>query len=56
MQRLMDSARSLDPRVLDAALALGLTGWALAESGALSDFPHTLALVAMTAAIAWLRT
>lgn len=52
----MGAARSHDPRVLDAVLALGLTAWALAEPGALSDFPRPLVLVAMTLVIAWCRT
>jgi signal transduction histidine kinase len=42
--------------VLDAAVALGLTAWALRELGPLSDFPRPLALVAMTLAVAWCRT
>ncbi len=42
--------------MLDAAVALGLTGWALAEPGALSDFPRPLVLVTMTVVIAWCRT
>lgn len=52
----MGAARSFDPRVLDGAVALGLTGWALAEPGALSNFPRPLVLVAMTLAVAWCRT
>ena len=52
----MGAARALDPRVLDAAVALGLTGWALAEPGALSDFPRPLVLLAMTVVVAWCRT
>jgi signal transduction histidine kinase len=52
----MRRARTLDPRVLDAALALGLTAWLLATSGTFSDPGKAVVLVAMTAAIAWLRT
>ena len=33
----MGTARSVDPLVLDAGLALGLTAWALAEPGTFSD-------------------
>jgi signal transduction histidine kinase len=51
----MGRARSLDPRVLDAGLALGLTAWALAEPGALSSPGQAVVLVAMTAAVAWCR-
>ena len=49
-------ARSLDPRVLDAALAVVLTAWALAEPSALSDPGRAVVLVAMTVAIAFYRT
>ncbi len=51
----MDRARSPDPRTIDAGLALGLTVWALAEPGALSDPARALVLLAMTIAIAWRR-
>lgn len=40
---------------LDAALALALTGWALAEPNVFSDASRAVVLVAMTAAIAWHR-
>jgi signal transduction histidine kinase len=52
----MGAARSQDPWPLDGAVAIGLTGWALAVPGALSDFPRPLVLLAMTVAIAWCRT
>jgi signal transduction histidine kinase len=55
-QRLIGAEHALDSRVLDAAVAVGLTGWAFAEPGTLSDFPRPLALIAMTVAIAWCRT
>jgi hypothetical protein len=51
----MDRARSLDPRAIDAGLALGLTAWALASPRALSDPARALVLLAMTIAIAWRR-
>jgi signal transduction histidine kinase len=51
----MDRAGSLDPRVLDAGLALALTAWALREPGALSNPGRTVVLLAMTIAIAWRR-
>jgi signal transduction histidine kinase len=51
----MGSARSLDPRVLNAGLALGLTVWALAEPRALNDVGPAVVLVAMTVAVAWCR-
>jgi signal transduction histidine kinase len=41
--------------MVDAGLALALTAWALAEPGALSDAARAPVLVAMTAAIAWVR-
>ncbi len=40
---------------VDAALALALTGWALAEPGVFNDAPRGVVLVAMTVAIAWYR-
>ena len=46
---------SLDPRVLDAGLAVGLTVWALAEPRALSDPARAFVLVVMTVAVAWCR-
>ncbi len=55
LQRLIDRARSLDPRAIDAGLALGLTAWALTVPGALSDPARALVLLAMTIAIAWRR-
>lgn len=36
-QRVLDAARSLDSRLIDAALALGLTLWAIAAPGVLSE-------------------
>ena len=42
--------------VLDTALALALTGWALAEPGTLAHAGRAVVLLAMTIAIAWLRT
>ena len=54
--RLMRRAASLDPRLVDGVLALALTAWALTEPGALSHGVRTPLLVAMTAAIAWVRT
>jgi signal transduction histidine kinase len=45
----------LDPRALDAALALALTLWQLLRSGALHDPAHGLVLITMTLAIAWRR-
>jgi len=51
----MDGVRSLDPRVLDAGLAVGLTAWALALPGTLSDPGRAFVLVAMTVAVAWWR-
>jgi signal transduction histidine kinase len=55
VQRLIDRGRSLDPRAIDAVLALGLTAWALAESRTLSSPGRALVLLAMTIAIAWRR-
>jgi len=55
MHRLVGSARSLDPRVLDAGLALGLTIWALADPATLSDPGHAFVVLAMTVAVAWCR-
>lgn len=46
---------SLDARVVDAALALALTAWAIAEHGALDYAGRTVVLLAMTVAIAWRR-
>jgi signal transduction histidine kinase len=54
IQRVVGAARSVDPRVLDAGLALVLTAWALLEPGTFDD-PRAIALLAMTAAIAWRR-
>jgi signal transduction histidine kinase len=51
----MNRARSLDPRLLDAALALALTGWALSQPRTLADPKQALVLLAMTLAIAWRR-
>lgn len=55
MQRVMGAARSFDPRVLDGAIALALTAWALAERGALNDAGRAIVLVGMPVAIAWSR-
>ena len=55
LQRLFARARALDPRAIDAGLALGLTVWALAEPGALRNPARALVLLAMTIAIAWRR-
>ena len=52
VRRLMGSARSLDPRLLDAGLALGLTIWVLAEPGAWSGPGQAFVLVVMTVAVA----
>jgi len=54
--RLLDAARSLDPRLLDAGLAVALTVWALTEPGTLSHPARAIVLLAMTVAIAWVRT
>ena len=51
----MGTARSVDPRVLDAGLALALTAWALAEPGTFSDPGRAVVLVGMPVAIAWRR-
>jgi signal transduction histidine kinase len=45
-----------NPGVLDVSLALALTSWALAEPHALSDPGRAVVLLAMTIAIAGLRT
>lgn len=47
--------RSLDPRLFDAALALGLTAWAIAELPNLSEHTSKPGLLVMTVAIAWRR-
>jgi signal transduction histidine kinase len=47
--------RSLDLRLLDGALALGLTVWAIAELPSLSEHTSKPALLVMTAAIAFRR-
>jgi signal transduction histidine kinase len=51
----MGSARPLDPRVLDAGVAVGLTIWTLAEPGTLSGPGQAFVLVVMTVAVAWCR-
>jgi signal transduction histidine kinase len=51
----MDRARSLDPRALDAGLAVALTIWAIAEPRTFSDPARALLLLGMTIAIAWRR-
>jgi signal transduction histidine kinase len=56
LNRVMDRARALDPRLLDAGLAVGLTGWALAEPGGLGGPARALVLLTMTIATAWYRT
>ncbi len=57
LQRILAAARALDPRLLDAGLALGLTAWALAEPRTtLNDPDRAVVLLAMTVAIAWYRT
>jgi signal transduction histidine kinase len=48
-------AGSLDARVVDAALAVALTAWALAEPGAFHDPGQAVVLLAMPIAIAWRR-
>jgi signal transduction histidine kinase len=53
--RLINQARSLDPRALDAGLALGLTVWAITEPRAFGAPGRTVVLLAMTIAIAWRR-
>ena len=53
MHRQLRQARAL--WAVDAALALALTGWALAEPGVFNDAPRAVVLVAMTVAIAWYR-
>jgi signal transduction histidine kinase len=55
VRRLISSARSLDPRVLDAGVALGLTVWVLAEPGTLSGPGQAFVPLMMTAAVAWCR-
>ena len=55
VRRLTGSARSLDARLLDAVVALGLTAWALAQADALSQPGQAFVLVSMTAAVAWCR-
>lgn len=55
LPRVLDAARTLDPRLLDGGLALGLTGWALTEPRTLTDPAQALLLLAMTVAIAWRR-
>jgi signal transduction histidine kinase len=55
VQRVIGAARSLDPRVVDAAIALALTAWALAEPRTLSDPGRAVVLLAMPVAIAWRR-
>lgn len=47
--------RSLDPRLLDVALAVGLTAWAIAELHTLSEHTSKPALLVMTVAVAWRR-
>ncbi len=56
LERLIGKARSPDPGILDAGLALALTVWALTEPGTLSHPGRAIVLVAMTAVIAWVRT
>ena len=51
----MGAARSVDPLVVDAGLALALTVWALAEPGTFSDPGRAVVLVGMPVAIAWRR-
>ena len=51
----MGTARSVDPLVLDAGLALALTAWALAEPGTFSDPGRAVVLMGMPVAIAWRR-
>ena len=53
---LLDRVRLLEPRVFDAGLALGLTGWAIAEPGALHRGAELVVLLVMAAAIAWRRS
>lgn len=55
LQRLIDAARSLDQQILDVALAVALTVWALAEPGTFDNPGRAVASVAMPAAIAWRR-
>jgi signal transduction histidine kinase len=55
LQRLLGTARSLDPRVLDGGIAFALTAWAVAEPGAFDDPGRAVVLVAMPAVLAWRR-
>jgi signal transduction histidine kinase len=55
VQRLIGSARSVEPQVVDAGLALGLTAWALAEPGALSGPGQAFVMLVMTVSVAWCR-
>jgi signal transduction histidine kinase len=51
----LDAVRSLDPRAIDAGIALGLTAWAITEPRAFSDPGRAIVLLAMPVAIAWRR-
>ena len=48
-------ARSVDPQVIDAALALALSAWAIAVPGALDRPLHAIVSLAMTFAVACRR-
>jgi signal transduction histidine kinase len=52
---MLGAARSLDPRAIDAGIALGLTAWAITEPRVFSDPGRAIVLLAMPAAIAWRR-
>jgi signal transduction histidine kinase len=55
IERVVGAGRSVDPRVLDAGIALALTLWALTEPRTLANPKQALVLLAMTVAIAWRR-
>ncbi len=55
LRRLADRLRAPDPRVVDAGLALSLTGWVVAELPRLSEHTRPLPLFAMTIVIAFRR-
>jgi signal transduction histidine kinase len=52
-ERIVRRARSVDPRVLYAGLAVALVAWAVAEPRVLGDHGRTAVVIAMTGAIAW---
>jgi signal transduction histidine kinase len=55
LRRSLDRARSLDPRAVDAGLALALTVWAVTEPRVFSHPGRAVVLLGMPAAIAWRR-